>query len=77
MDIFSSFPDIMSVKQMQAALQIGRNKAYDLIKDNSVKHFKVGKEIKIPKKFLVDYITASCYNGGATGKPQMMKEAAQ
>lgn len=74
--LFAGYPDILSVKQLQSALQIGRNKAYDLIKNNSIKYFKAGKEIKIPKQYLIDYIEDSCYNGGATGKLRIIKEAA-
>ena len=72
--LFSDFPDVLSVKQLQSALQIGRNKAYELIKNNSLKYFKVGKEIKIPKQFLIDYVLNSCYNGDATGKLQTEEE---
>lgn len=60
--LFATYPDVLSVKQLQSALQIGRNKAYDLIKNNCLKYFKVGNEIRIPKQFLVDYVIASCYN---------------
>ena len=73
-NLFNNFPDVLSVKQLQSALQIGRNKAYELIKNNTVKYFKVGKEIKIPKQFLIDYVVNSCYNGDATGKLQTHKE---
>lgn len=72
--LFATYPDILSVKQLQSALQIGRNKAYALIKNNTVKHFKVGNDIKIPKQFLIDYVVGACYNQSCNRQATVMVE---
>jgi len=59
----SKYPDILSIKDLQNILTVGRSTAYRLINDGSIKHWKVGKSIKIPKVFLIEYIENSCYNG--------------
>ena len=63
--MFEDFPDIMTIKDLQAALQIGRSKAYELVHSGAVYSFHIGNAIRIPKKCAVDYITDQCYNSGA------------
>ncbi len=62
MNMFASFPDLLSMEDMQKALGVGRSLAYRLINAGVVKHLRIGKVIKIPKLFLVDYIMGSCYD---------------
>ena len=42
---------MLTVKEVQAILKIGRNSTYRLIKDNKIKHICVGKKIIIPKRY--------------------------
>lgn len=73
--MFNEYPDILNIQDIQLALGIGRSMAYRLIKDGKIKHLRVGKSIKIPKCFLVDYIRDECYNGTvAAGYPLPKKE---
>jgi excisionase family DNA binding protein len=65
-NMFESYPDILTIENLQDALGIGRSTAYRLITSGDIKHWRIGKAIKIPKPFLIDYITNSCYNGGVT-----------
>jgi len=60
--LFADFPDILTVEDLQEALAIGRSTAYRLIASGAIKHWKIGKAIKIPKPFLIDYVADSCYN---------------
>ena len=60
--MFKEYPDILSIKELQKALSIGRNTAYRLITDDKIKHLRVQGTIKIPKRFLIDFILSSCYN---------------
>ena len=62
--LFAGFPDLLTVEDLQAALGIGRSMAYRLINDGSIGHMRVGRSIKIPKKFVVDFIDKMCYNDG-------------
>jgi len=75
--MFLEFSDVLTIEDMQNALGVGRSTAYRLIKSGKVKHLRIGKHIKIPKRYLIDYIIAECYNNGiATSKPPVqLKEA--
>jgi len=60
--LFESYRDILTIDDIQTALGIGRSMAYRLISDDKIKHWKIGKRIKIPKAFLIDYVNDSCYD---------------
>lgn len=49
-------PDILTVRQMQAALQIGRTGAYRLLQTSEIEYFKIGNSIRIPKESLIRYV---------------------
>jgi excisionase family DNA binding protein len=61
--MFQEYPDVMSVQQTAKALGIGKNQAYALINSNTIKHLKIGRNIKVPKLFLLDYVRENEYNG--------------
>jgi excisionase family DNA binding protein len=61
-NLFGDFHDILTIENLQKALSIGRTTAYRLISSGAIKHWKIGKVIKIPKAYLLDYIADSCYN---------------
>ncbi|HFE9850485.1 helix-turn-helix domain-containing protein [Enterococcus sp. DIV1420a] len=54
--IFESYPSIMKITDLTKMLNIGKNKAYDLLRDRSIEHIKIGTRYKIPKKAVIDYI---------------------
>ncbi len=60
--LLESFPDIMTIKDLQRALQIGRSKAYELVNTGEIYSFHIGNAVRVPKKCLIDYITGQCYN---------------
>jgi len=60
--IFSKFPDVLTINDMQKALGIGRSMAYRLIRSGKVRHLRIGKAIKIPKQDLIDYTLGGCYS---------------
>lgn len=43
-------------------LEIGRNSAYKLINNGSIKSLRIGRNIRIPKIYLLDYLTTESYN---------------
>lgn len=53
--MFTEFPDIMSVKDVQNALGIGKHLVYDLISDGSIKALLMGNKYRIPKINLIKY----------------------
>jgi excisionase family DNA binding protein len=48
--------DIITVKEMMDVLAIGKNTAYKLLKDGTVKSFRIGKTYKVLRKSLQNYI---------------------
>lgn len=54
--MFDEYPDILTVSDLEKALNIGRNMAYSLLKQNAIKCFKIGNKYKIPKSSLLEYV---------------------
>ena len=57
--MFDKYPDVLTVDQVCDALSIGKNTVYQLLKENQIKHIKVGKKFLVPKIFLIDFIMAN------------------
>ena len=53
---------MMTVTQAAEALHIGKNAAYNLVNDNVIASIRVGRTIRIPKQFLIDYVQTARYN---------------
>lgn len=55
--IFENYPDVVNIKEMKQMLGgISSNLAYKLLKEKKIKSIKIGREYKIPKVNLIDYI---------------------
>lgn len=72
--LFTTYPDVLNIEQLRSALNIGRNAAYDLIRNNQIRYFKVGSSIRIPKKCLVDFVMGQCYNDCLTNGQSVDRE---
>lgn len=57
--IFRDFPDVMSVEQMSRALGICTKTAYRLLRNNEIEYILIGRNYKIPKKNIIDYLRLS------------------
>lgn len=57
--MLENYPDILTIKQLKEILNIGQNKALDILHNGEVQYFRIGRSIKIPKKAVVDYIEKS------------------
>ena len=53
--MFDKFNDILSVDDLCQALNIGRNTAYKLLNNGTIKSIRIGKVHKIPKVSLIGY----------------------
>ena len=53
--VFSSLPDILTVKDLQMALRI---------QGGEIQHFCIGKSIRIYKQSVVAYLNRALYNNG-------------
>lgn len=54
--MFENYPDVVSVEQLMEMLQIGQVLAYKLVKSGEIKARKVGREYKIPKVNVIEYL---------------------
>jgi len=55
-EMFNNYPDCVNVFQLQQMLSIGRNKAYELLKTEQIKHRRIGKSYIIPKIYVIEYL---------------------
>ena len=55
-ELFTNYPDILSVAQLMELLQIGKVLAYKLIESKKVKAIKIGREYKILKNSIIELI---------------------
>lgn len=56
--MFKDYPDLLNITQMKNMLGIGVTLAYRLLKENTIKSKKVGREYKIPKVNVIKYMMA-------------------
>ena len=54
--MFTTYPDLVNIKQLTKMLGIGITLAYRLVKNNTIKAIKVGREYKIPKVNVIKYV---------------------
>ena len=55
--MFTSYPDLVTIKQLTKMLDIGVTLAYRLVKSITIPALKVGREYKIPKRNVIAYLT--------------------
>ncbi|EDZ57496.1 excisionase [Bacillus cereus] len=56
--MFDAYDDLVPVEDLMEMLDIGRNKAYELLQSGQIKSFKVGKSYRIPKMCIQNYVLA-------------------
>lgn len=54
--MFTSYPDLLTIVQLKEMLVIGITLAYRLVRDNTIKALKIGREYKIPKANVISYL---------------------
>lgn len=54
--MFEAFKDVLTVNEVCAALHMGRNTVYKLLKNNKIKSIIIGNKYFIPKVCLIDFI---------------------
>ena len=55
-DLFSTYPDVVSIDEIQQMLRIGKNTVYELLKTQKLKSIKVGKKYIVPKKYVIEFL---------------------
>lgn len=54
--MFEYVPDIMTFKECQDVLKVGKNTLLHLIHNRSIEAFRIGNRWKIPKDAVIEYI---------------------
>lgn len=57
--MFKEYPDILTVKDVAEALGIGKNTAYQLVREKRIGCKRIGRKIIVPKACLVDYVLSA------------------
>ena len=55
--MFSDYNDVVTVDELAKMLKIGRNTAYELVRCGAIKSVRIGKNIRIRKEAIIDYLT--------------------
>ena len=57
--MFAEYPDIVTVNDLVKMFHIGRNRAYKLVGDGSIRTIRLGTTHRIPKQCVIDYVMRS------------------
>lgn len=55
--MFNNYPDVVDIKQLREMLGVGITKAYALVNNSIIPSKKIGREYKIPKVMVINYLT--------------------
>lgn len=59
--MLEEYNDVLVIEDIMDILKIGRNSAYKLINSGEIKSLRVGRNIRISKVFLLDYLSGKYY----------------
>lgn len=54
---FDELPLTLRVEDLMPILGIGRNTAYELVRCGKIRSIRIGKQLRIPKQALIDYLS--------------------
>lgn len=54
--MLEQYNDILTVAEVAEILLTGKNRIYDMVRDGSLSHLRMGKMIKIPKESVIEFI---------------------
>ena len=54
--MFTDYPDLLEMDQLCEILKVCKATAYRLLRENKIRHLRVGTEYKIPKIFVFTYL---------------------
>ena len=60
--MFEAYPDILTAEQLQEILHVGKSTTYRLLRTGEIRSFKVGRQFRVPKEYLLDYLSTMCYD---------------
>ena len=51
-----TLPITLCVEDLMPILNVGRNTVYRLVRSGEIRSIKVGRQIRIPRQFLIDFL---------------------
>ena len=54
---YDELPLTLRVEDLMPILDIGRNTAYELVRCGKIRSIRIGKQLRIPKDALVEYLS--------------------
>ena len=54
--MFEQYDDILTIEEVAEILKIGMTKTYRLVRSGNLKRYKEGKDWRIPKQALSEYV---------------------
>lgn len=54
--MFNEYEDIMTVEDVMEALHVGKNRVYELLSEQKLSGFRMGRPWKIPKESVIEYV---------------------
>ena len=54
---YDELPLTLRVEDLMPILDIGRNTAYELVRCGTIRSIQIGKQLRIPKDALVEYLS--------------------
>lgn len=57
--MFSNYDDLVSIEQLCSMLHIGKTAAYNLLRSGKIKAFRNGRDWKIPRIAVEEYVLES------------------
>ena len=59
--MFEQYDDILTIEEIAEILKIGRTQAYRIVRSDNLKGYKEGKDWKIPKQALINYVASKSH----------------
>ena len=59
--MFEQYDDILTIEEVAELLRIGMTQAYRIVRSGNLKGYKEGKEWKIPKQALINYVVSQSH----------------
>jgi len=54
--VMKEYPDLLTVDELSTVLGISTKTCYILLKEDKIKHIKIGRFFRIPKIYLFEYL---------------------
>ena len=58
---YDELPLLLTIEDLMPILGIGRNTAYELVRTGQVFSIRIGRQLRIPKQALIDFVNKGQY----------------